>query len=164
MKHSWLDFTATGAANDFFHTFSNFIAGKTILSTVFSYVAMGALILLLIIILPCIVRILQQSIWNLAIELHLAVFKTGGDAGSQGEESRPWQWSWGRKPDKTQRRDLVSGVPPEFSWACTPNTRVSLILLFCAFHSSDTLWKVNSGLQLTVSCKRSVSAQTLMAL
>ena len=59
----------------------------------FSYVAVGALILLLIIILPCIVRILQQSIWNLAIELHLAVFKTGGDAGSQGEESRPWQWS-----------------------------------------------------------------------
>ena len=93
LEHSQLDFAAAGEANDFFHTFSNFISGKTILSTVFSYVAMGALILLLIIILPCIVRILQQSIWNLAIELHLAVFKTGGDAGSQGEESRPWQWS-----------------------------------------------------------------------
>ena len=93
LEHSHLDFTATGAANDFFHTFSNFISGKNILSNVFSYVVVGALILLLLIILPCIVRILQQSIWNLAIELHLAVFKTGGDAGSQGEESRPWQWS-----------------------------------------------------------------------
>ena len=55
-----LDFTAPGAANDFFHTFSNFISGKNILSNVFSYVTVGALILLLIIILPCIVRILRQ--------------------------------------------------------------------------------------------------------
>ena len=36
------------------------------------------------------------------------------DAGSQREESRPWQWSRGRKPDKTQRRDLASGVPRVF--------------------------------------------------
>ena len=53
-----MDFTAPGAANDFFHTFSNFVSGKNILSNVFSYVAVGALILLLIIILPRIVRIL----------------------------------------------------------------------------------------------------------
>ena len=59
LEHSRLDFTAAGAANDFFHT-SNFISGKNILSNVFSYVAVGALILLLIIILPCIVRILRQ--------------------------------------------------------------------------------------------------------
>ena len=44
-----------------------------ILSNVFSYVAIGALILLLIIILPCIVRILRQSIQKLATELHLTV-------------------------------------------------------------------------------------------
>ena len=56
MEYSRLDFTATGAANDFFHIISNFISEKNILSTVFSYVAMGALILPLIIILPCIVR------------------------------------------------------------------------------------------------------------
>ena len=31
LEHSRLDFTATGAANDFFHTFSNFISGKNIL-------------------------------------------------------------------------------------------------------------------------------------
>ena len=59
--------------------------------------AVGALILLLIIILPCIVRILQQSIRNLTTELHLIVLKNknkkGGDAGSQHEESRPWQRS-----------------------------------------------------------------------
>ena len=51
MEHSRLDFTATGTANDFFHTFSNFISGKNILSNIFSYAAVGALILLLIIIL-----------------------------------------------------------------------------------------------------------------
>ena len=50
MEHSLLDFTAAGEANDFFHTFSNFISGKTILSTILSYTAVGALILLLIII------------------------------------------------------------------------------------------------------------------
>ena len=75
MEHSRLDFTATGLANDFFHTFSNFISGKYILSTVFSYAAVGALILLLIIILPCIVRILQQSTQKLMTELHLAVLR-----------------------------------------------------------------------------------------
>ena len=41
----------------------------------FSYVAVGALILLLIIILPCIVRILRQSIQKLRTELHLAVLR-----------------------------------------------------------------------------------------
>ena len=89
MEHSRLDFTATGAANDFFHIISNFISEKNILSTVFSYVAVGALILLLIIILPCIVRILRQSIQKLATERHLAVLKNkkGGDARSQHEES-----------------------------------------------------------------------------
>ncbi|XDA85816.1 hypothetical protein R6Z07F_015567 [Ovis aries] len=95
MEHSRLDFTAAGAANDFFHTFSNFISGKNILSAVFSYVAVGALILLLIIILPCIVRIIRRSIQKLPIELHLAVLrnKKGGDAGSQHGEPRPWQRS-----------------------------------------------------------------------
>ena len=53
MEHSRLDFTAAGAANDFFHTFSNFISGKNyLLFTIFSYAAVGVLILLLIIILP----------------------------------------------------------------------------------------------------------------
>jgi len=66
---------------------------KNILSNIFSYAAVGALILLLIIILPCIVRILRQSIQKLATELHLAVLrnKKGGDAGSQREELRQWQ-------------------------------------------------------------------------
>ena len=95
MEHSRFDFTVAGAANDFFHTFSNFISGKNILSTIFSYAAVGAPILLLIIILPYIVRILWQSIQKLGTELHLAVLrnKKGGDAGSQHEESHPWQRS-----------------------------------------------------------------------
>ena len=76
---------AAGTANDFFHTFSNFISGKNILSNILGYVADGALIFLLIIILPCIVRILRQNIQKLATELHLAVLrnKKGGDAGSR---------------------------------------------------------------------------------
>ena len=79
LEHSRMDFTTAGAANDFFHTFSNFISGKNILSN-------------LIIILPCIVRIIWQNIQKLATELHLAVLrnKKGGDAGS---ELHPWQRS-----------------------------------------------------------------------
>lgn len=59
----------------FFHTFSNFITGKNILSTIFSYAAVAALVLLFIIILPCIVRTLRQSTQKLATEIHLAVLK-----------------------------------------------------------------------------------------
>ena len=58
VEQSRLDFTASGVASDFFHIFSNFISGKTILSNIFSYAAVAALILLLVIILPCIVRTL----------------------------------------------------------------------------------------------------------
>ena len=48
---------------------------KNNLSNVFSYGAVGALILLLLIILPCIVRILRQSIQMLSTELHLIIKK-----------------------------------------------------------------------------------------
>ena len=87
MEHSRLDFTAAGTANDFFHTFPNYISGKNILSNIPSYAVVGAQILLLINILPCIVRILRQSIQRLATELHLAVLrnKKREDAGSRRE-------------------------------------------------------------------------------
>ena len=63
-----------------------------ILSNVFSYVAVGALILLLIIILPCIVRILRQSIQKLSNDLYLIKLnKKGGYDGGQREEFRPRQ-------------------------------------------------------------------------
>ena len=57
----------------FFTPSLTFISGKNILSN------------LLIIILPCIVRILRQNIQKVATELRLAVLrnKKGGDAGSQ---------------------------------------------------------------------------------
>ena len=64
-------------------------------------------------------------------------------AGSHREESRPWQRSWGRKPEKTQGRDHAPGVPPGISWASTPKTRVCL--LYCVMlstYSSD----INGGL------------------
>ena len=91
MEQSQLDFTASGVTSGFFHTFSNFISGKNILSTNFSYAAVAALILLLVIILPCIVRTLGQSTQKLATELHLAVLrnKKGGDARSHHGRSHP---------------------------------------------------------------------------
>ena len=45
------------------------------MSTILSYAAVASLVLLLIIILPCIVRTLQQSTQKLVTELHLAVLK-----------------------------------------------------------------------------------------
>ena len=36
LEHCRLDFTTAGAANDLFHTFSNFTSGKNILSNIFS--------------------------------------------------------------------------------------------------------------------------------
>ena len=69
----------------FFTPSLTFISRKNILSNILGYIAAGALILLLIFILPCIVRILRQNIQKLATELHLAVLrnKKGGDAGSR---------------------------------------------------------------------------------
>ena len=52
------------------------------------------IVLLPIIILPCIVRILQQSVQKLSTELYLIILnKKGGYAGGQREELRPWQRS-----------------------------------------------------------------------
>ena len=91
LEHSRLDCTAAGAANDFFHTFSKFITGKNILSTILSYATVAALVLLLIIILPCIVRTLRQNTEKLVTEIQLAFLKNkkGGDAGSQHTRSHP---------------------------------------------------------------------------
>ena len=82
---------ATGAASDFFEILSNFTSAKNIFSTIFSYVAVIALILITIVTLPCIVRALQQSTQNFATEIHLAVLKNkkGGDAGSHYGRSHP---------------------------------------------------------------------------
>ena len=71
MEHSRLDFPAAGAASDF----SSFISAKSILCTVLSYVAVIALILIITVVLPCIVRALRQSAQKLATEIHLAEFK-----------------------------------------------------------------------------------------
>ena len=90
IEHSRLDFTAAGAASDFFKILFNFISAKNILSTVLSYIAVIALILIIIVILPCIVRTLPQSTQNFATEIHLAVLKNkkGGDFGSRYGGSR----------------------------------------------------------------------------
>ena len=61
-----------------------------ILSNILGYITAGALILLLIIILPCIVRILRQSIQRLATQLHLAVLRNikGGDSGKDWRQEK----------------------------------------------------------------------------
>ena len=59
----------------------------------------------------------------------------------------------------------LQGFPLGFPEYLPSKTRVGLILLYCAFHSSGILWeKVNSGLQ-SPAYERNVSAQIpLMAL
>ena len=100
MEHSQLDFAAAGVASDFFHTFSNFILGKNILSTIFSYAAVAALILLFIIILLCIVKTLWQSTQKLVTELHLAVLKNkkgempGASTGDPTHDKIMQEESW----------------------------------------------------------------------
>ena len=67
---------------------------KNILSNTFSYAAVGALILLLIIILPCIVRILWQSIQKLETELApLAGVQPQWIQGNS-KERRHWRIHW----------------------------------------------------------------------
>ena len=43
----------------------------------------------------------------------------------------------------TKRKGMIwlQGFPLSFPEHVPPKTRVGLILLYCAFHSSDTLWK-----------------------
>ena len=118
LEHSRLDFTAAGTANDFFHTFSNFISGKNILSN------------LLISILPCIVRILWQNIQKFATELHLAVLrnKKGGDAGSRSSAPGKGHEEGGSAYTKAGS-SLRS--PPGNSQASAPKTRVCLLSALC---------------------------------
>ena len=62
----------------------------------------------------------------------------------------------------TKRKGMIwlQGFPLGFPEHLSPKIRVCLILLYCAFHSSDIIWKkVNSGLQ-SPAYERNVSAQT----
>ena len=90
------------------------------------------LILLLIIILSCTVRILQQNIQKLTTELHLAVLRNkkgemlGAGALPMAKVMRKEAWH-------TQRRDQASGVSLEILEQSTPKTRVCLLSALC-FH------------------------------
>ena len=136
VEQSRLDFTASGVASDFFHIFSNFISGKTILSNIFSYAAVAALILLLVIILPCIVKTLWLSTQKLTTELHLAVLrnKKGGDAGSHHGRSHPWQRSC-EEDLKGKGRSGLKG-PPGPAQASTPKPESVLL----CYDSHQLLW------------------------
>ena len=86
-----------------------------------------------------------------------------GSVGSQREESHPWQ-GHAERPDG-QGESGLRVSPWNFLSMYPPNQNLPA-LLYCAFPLFwHTLERVNSGLLLTASCKRSVSAQTpLMAL
>ena len=67
-------------------------------------------------------------------------------ARSQHGESRPWQKSQGRGPDKTQRWDQASGVLPptaRFSRASTPRTKICLFYYIMPFTNFSD---INRGL------------------
>ena len=72
---------------------------------------MGALILLLIIILPCIVKILWKSIWNFATELHLTVLKKikeGKMPGASMGDPTHDKVMWRGLMDKASQDSVVS--------------------------------------------------------
>ena len=79
-------------------------------------------------------------------------------AGSQCEESRPWQRSWGRRPDNMQRWDQASGVPLDILKHLPPKPESAYLTALC-FHlhfwhygglsPTTSLWKgANLELQL----------------
>ena len=94
----------------------------------FSYAAVAALILLLIIILPCIVRILRQSIQRLATELHLAVLRNTkrGDAGSRRETSTQGRMLPRAAVAVTWNIPSPSSLPPHLLGYTGPRTESQL--------------------------------------
>ena len=58
------------------------------------------------------------------------------DAGSQREELCPWQRSWGRRLQHTQRRDRASGNPL-FPSIYPPNQSLPTLLLHALTYTSD---------------------------
>ena len=52
-------------------------------------------------------------------------------AGSQHGESHPWQRSWGKGPDKMQRRDQASGVPLDFLEHLPPKPESACLTALC---------------------------------
>ena len=157
MELSQLDFTAAGAANDFFHTFSNFISGKNILSTIFSYAAIASVIMLLIIILPCIVRILRQSIHKLTTKLHTAVLRNkrggrilGASMGDPTHDKVMWRDLKG-KVSQVSRGPLPEHLPRNQNLSVYCLLYYTFLTLQGAIPKHLSLEKVNLELQL-VSC------------
>ena len=88
----------------------------------------------------------EYIMWNAGLDDAQAVIKIAGrninnlryadDTTCRGPAwgFPPMTRSFGRKPDKTQRRDQASGVPPGISWASTPQDQSLPALLCYAFH------------------------------
>ena len=78
--------------------------------------------------------------------------------GSQREEPHPWQRSWGRRLDVTQRRDQASGVPLEVLEHLPPKPESAYLTALCfhihfwhygGLYPTTSLWKgISLGLQL----------------
>ena len=73
-------------------------------------------------------------------------------AGSQHGESRLWERSWGRGPDKTQRQDQASGFPLDFLEHLPPKPEPACFAVLCF---PPTLLTVTRGCPLTTFfCKK----------
>ena len=159
MEHSRLDFAVAGSANDFFHTFSNFISGKNILSTIFSYAAVGALLLLFIIIFPCIVTIIWQNIQKLTTEIHLAVLRNKKKKNRRCREPAPeippmtrsCIETWWGKASQVSGGPLPEHLPRNQNLSIYCLLYYTLLTLHRAIPNHLSLEKVNLELQL-ISC------------
>ena len=118
------------------------------MSNIFSYAAVGALILLLIIILPCIVRILQQRISGCFKELkkgEMLGASVRNFAHGKGHEEGGFGIRKGRiEPQETP-----------CSRASTPKTRVPTLLFYALTYTSDFM----GGCSPTTSLGEGVNLQ-----
>ena len=103
--------------------------------------------MLLIIILPCIVRILWQNIQKLATELHLAVLRNK-KGEMLGAGALPMAKVMRKEARHTQRRDRASGVPLEILEHLPPKSESAYFLLCALTYTSDFMGAVPHYLSL----------------
>ena len=84
IEQTKLDFTVAQTANDLYTSFSSFVSGKNLLSTSLTYVALGTIVLILILLFPCFFRLISSNIKAVANEVNLLALKNkkGRDVGS----------------------------------------------------------------------------------
>ena len=73
-----------------------------------------------------------QTCWHIECSTFtVSSFRIWNSARSQHGESHTWQRSWGKEPDKTQRRDQASGVPLDFLKHLLPKPESACFTVLC---------------------------------